>query len=181
MSEAIAAVVFDLDGVLINSESVWDAARREVVACNGASFLLARNGGTEVKTATLHCPVSTAQRMPSKKTARMGDEGKAVGFPILPGGFAVSAQKSGLRVTAPALCSPCRAGGWIETPHCQFDNHGRVRVGWGFEGTARPWGCWQSRWLGPRRLCCLSSRSIQDQQNQTRDQHNGHHPRHREY
>jgi hypothetical protein len=28
MSEAIAAVVFDLDGVLIDSESVWDAARR---------------------------------------------------------------------------------------------------------------------------------------------------------
>jgi putative ABC transport system substrate-binding protein len=24
-----------------------------------------------------------------------------------------------------------------------------VRVGWGFEGTARPWGCWQSRWLAP--------------------------------
>ena len=27
MSEAIAAVVFDLDGVLVDSESVWDAAR----------------------------------------------------------------------------------------------------------------------------------------------------------
>jgi len=32
MSDAIAAVVFDLDGVLVDSESVWDAARREVVA-----------------------------------------------------------------------------------------------------------------------------------------------------
>ena len=80
---------------------------------------------------------------------RMGTKAKP---PVsqMAGGFAVSAQKSGLRVTAPALwCSPCRAGGWIETPHCQFDNHGRVRVGWGFEGTARPWGCWQSRWLAP--------------------------------
>jgi HAD superfamily hydrolase (TIGR01509 family) len=38
MSEAIAAVVFDLDGVLINSESVWDAARREVVARNGGRW-----------------------------------------------------------------------------------------------------------------------------------------------
>jgi len=56
-----------------------------------------------------------------------GDEGKAVGFPILPGGL---------------LAKPLAS---------------------------------------PRRLCCLSSRSIQDQQNQTRDQHNGHHPRHREY
>jgi hypothetical protein len=34
-TEAIAVVVFDLDGVLIDSESVWDAARREVVARNG--------------------------------------------------------------------------------------------------------------------------------------------------
>ena len=38
MSEAIAAVVFDLVGVLIDSESVWDAARREVVARNGGCW-----------------------------------------------------------------------------------------------------------------------------------------------
>jgi len=38
MSEAIAAVVFDLDGVLIDSDSVWDAARREVVARNGGRW-----------------------------------------------------------------------------------------------------------------------------------------------
>ena len=38
MSEAIAAVVFDLDGVLVDSESVWDAARREVVARHGGRW-----------------------------------------------------------------------------------------------------------------------------------------------
>jgi len=38
MSEAIAAVVFDLDGVLVDSELVWDAARREVVARNGGRW-----------------------------------------------------------------------------------------------------------------------------------------------
>jgi len=38
MSEAIAAVVFDLDGVLVDSESVWDVARREVVARNGGHW-----------------------------------------------------------------------------------------------------------------------------------------------
>ena len=38
MSEAIAAVVFDLDGVLVDSESDWDAARREVVARNGGHW-----------------------------------------------------------------------------------------------------------------------------------------------
>jgi hypothetical protein len=32
------------------------------------------------------------------------------------------AQRNGLRVTAPALCSRCQADGWIETPRCQFDN-----------------------------------------------------------
>jgi HAD superfamily hydrolase (TIGR01509 family) len=34
----LEAVIFDLDGVLIDSESVWDAARREVVADNGGSW-----------------------------------------------------------------------------------------------------------------------------------------------
>ena len=34
----VEAVIFDLDGVLIDSESVWDAARRDVVAKNGASW-----------------------------------------------------------------------------------------------------------------------------------------------
>ncbi|HEY2772303.1 MAG TPA: HAD family hydrolase, partial [Solirubrobacteraceae bacterium] len=33
---AVAAVVFDLDGVLVDSEQVWDEARRQVVAqCGG--------------------------------------------------------------------------------------------------------------------------------------------------
>jgi HAD superfamily hydrolase (TIGR01509 family) len=32
------AVVFDLDGVLVDSEDVWDAARREVTACHGGSW-----------------------------------------------------------------------------------------------------------------------------------------------
>jgi HAD superfamily hydrolase (TIGR01509 family) len=34
----VQAVIFDLDGVLIDSESVWDAARRAVVADNGGSW-----------------------------------------------------------------------------------------------------------------------------------------------
>jgi hypothetical protein len=57
----------------------------------------------------------------SENTSRMGDEGKAAGRGGA-GGFAVSAEKKRLRVTAPALCSAGRAGGWIETPHCRFDN-----------------------------------------------------------
>ncbi|MBV9194292.1 MAG: HAD family phosphatase [Solirubrobacterales bacterium] len=40
----LAAVVFDLDGVLLDSESVWDAARRAVVAEQGGSW---REGATE--------------------------------------------------------------------------------------------------------------------------------------
>jgi HAD superfamily hydrolase (TIGR01509 family) len=38
MSGLIAGVVFDLDGVLVDSESVWDGARREVVARNGGRW-----------------------------------------------------------------------------------------------------------------------------------------------
>jgi HAD superfamily hydrolase (TIGR01509 family) len=34
----VDAVIFDLDGVLIDSESVWDAARRSVVADNGGTW-----------------------------------------------------------------------------------------------------------------------------------------------
>jgi len=34
----IAAVIFDLDGVLIDSESVWDAARREVAREHGGHW-----------------------------------------------------------------------------------------------------------------------------------------------
>jgi HAD superfamily hydrolase (TIGR01509 family) len=34
----IAAVVFDLDGVLVDSEQVWDEARRDVVAGHGGTW-----------------------------------------------------------------------------------------------------------------------------------------------
>jgi HAD superfamily hydrolase (TIGR01509 family) len=34
----IAAVIFDLDGVLLDSESAWDTARRELVADHGGSW-----------------------------------------------------------------------------------------------------------------------------------------------
>jgi HAD superfamily hydrolase (TIGR01509 family) len=34
----VSAVVFDLDGVLIDSEQAWDAARRDVVAAHGGTW-----------------------------------------------------------------------------------------------------------------------------------------------
>ena len=34
----IAAVIFDLDGVLVDSEQAWDAARRDVVANHGGTW-----------------------------------------------------------------------------------------------------------------------------------------------
>jgi HAD superfamily hydrolase (TIGR01509 family) len=33
-----AAVIFDLDGVLVDSEQVWDAARKDVVAAHGGTW-----------------------------------------------------------------------------------------------------------------------------------------------
>jgi beta-phosphoglucomutase-like phosphatase (HAD superfamily) len=44
MSEAIAAVVFDLDGVLVDSEAFWDATRREIVMRNGGRWQAVRRG-----------------------------------------------------------------------------------------------------------------------------------------
>jgi HAD superfamily hydrolase (TIGR01509 family) len=35
---AIAAVIFDLDGLLLDSESAWDSARRELVAARGGTW-----------------------------------------------------------------------------------------------------------------------------------------------
>jgi HAD superfamily hydrolase (TIGR01509 family) len=34
----VSAVIFDLDGVLIDSEQAWDAARKDVVAANGGRW-----------------------------------------------------------------------------------------------------------------------------------------------
>jgi HAD superfamily hydrolase (TIGR01509 family) len=34
----ISAVIFDLDGVLVDSEQAWDAARKDVVAANGGEW-----------------------------------------------------------------------------------------------------------------------------------------------
>lgn len=41
---SVAAVVFDLDGVLVDSEQVWDTARRELVEETGGEW---RDGATE--------------------------------------------------------------------------------------------------------------------------------------
>jgi HAD superfamily hydrolase (TIGR01509 family) len=43
MRSPVAAVVFDLDGVLVDSESQWDAARRAIVARTGGRW---REGAT---------------------------------------------------------------------------------------------------------------------------------------
>jgi len=66
------------------------------------------------------------------------------------GPLSFTGHKSRLRATAEALCSPGRAGGWIETPHCQFDNHRRCRE-------ARPWGRRQSRRLAPDGFAVFAS------------------------
>jgi HAD superfamily hydrolase (TIGR01509 family) len=36
--KGLAAVVFDLDGVLVDSEQAWDAARKDVVAAHGGTW-----------------------------------------------------------------------------------------------------------------------------------------------
>ena len=39
MGRDVAAVLFDLDGVLVDSESIWDEARRSVVAEHGGTWV----------------------------------------------------------------------------------------------------------------------------------------------
>ena len=34
----MSAVIFDLDGVLVDSEQAWDQARKDVVAANGGAW-----------------------------------------------------------------------------------------------------------------------------------------------
>ena len=59
--------------------------------------------------------------------------------------------KNGLRVTVPALCARCRAGGWIETPRCQFYNLADA-----VRSAAPSWGRWQSRRLAPGGFAVLA-------------------------
>jgi hypothetical protein len=56
----------------------------------------------------LHCPVSTARTMPSEKTVRMGDEGKAVGS-LMADGFAVC----GFRATLARYLEICKRR-WVD-------------------------------------------------------------------
>ena len=37
-ASGMSAVIFDLDGVLVDSEQVWDQARRDVVAAHGGTW-----------------------------------------------------------------------------------------------------------------------------------------------
>jgi beta-phosphoglucomutase-like phosphatase (HAD superfamily) len=62
MSEAIAAV-FDLDGVLVDSEPVWDAARREVAARSGGHGFVHRQ-----RQATAVCPLLALSDVPDAST-----------------------------------------------------------------------------------------------------------------
>ena len=42
----IEAVLFDLDGVIIDSEPVWEQVRRQVVAEHGGHWLPKRSSGS---------------------------------------------------------------------------------------------------------------------------------------
>lgn len=46
-SDAVAAVLFDLDGVLLDSEQLWDEARRDVAAREGGHWLREATGAMQ--------------------------------------------------------------------------------------------------------------------------------------
>ena len=55
---SIDAVVFDLDGVLLDSEGLWDRARREVASAHGGRAEFERADGRTIFRIVLPCPAS---------------------------------------------------------------------------------------------------------------------------
>jgi HAD superfamily hydrolase (TIGR01509 family) len=92
---AIAAVVFDLDGVLIDSEERWDRARRDLVAQTGGSW---REGATHAMLGMSSPEWSAYVRdqlgvplAPEEINRRVVDHllaGYEAGLPLLPGAVA---------------------------------------------------------------------------------------------
>jgi HAD superfamily hydrolase (TIGR01509 family) len=87
-----AAVVFDLDGVLIDSEPVWEQVRREVVADNGGRWLpeaqvrlmgMSTSEWAHYLSADLHANLPAAA-VADLVVARMADR-YARRLPLLPG------------------------------------------------------------------------------------------------
>jgi HAD superfamily hydrolase (TIGR01509 family) len=88
-----SSVVFDMDGVLVDSEERWDAARRAVVAAGGGAWRDEATGAMQGMSAPeweayLHDELGLASRSPAEigreVVAQMAD-GYRAELPLLPG------------------------------------------------------------------------------------------------
>jgi HAD superfamily hydrolase (TIGR01509 family) len=88
----ISAVIFDLDGVLVDSEQAWDAARKDVVAANGGAW---REGAEHdmLGMSSKEWPVYVVERLGAQLTPRQVNDAVVAAMlrdyrerlPLLPG------------------------------------------------------------------------------------------------
>jgi HAD superfamily hydrolase (TIGR01509 family) len=90
------AFIFDLDGVLVDSEQVWDAARKDVVAANGGSW---REGAEHdmLGMSSKEWPVYVVEQLGARLTPRQVNDA------------VVDAMLRGYRERLPLLPGACEA------------------------------------------------------------------------
>ena len=108
----IRAVIFDLDGVLVDSEQAWDAARKQVVAANGGTW---REGAERdmLGMSSKEWPVYVVERLGAQLTPQEVNDavvaamlrGYEERLPLLPGAkdAVVDAMLRGYRERLPLL------------------------------------------------------------------------------
>ena len=92
LGEGVEAVVFDLDGVLVDSEPIWDEARRDLVSRHGGTWLPAATRdmmgmSSREWSAYMHdtLGVSLPVKQISREVANFVDQRYAERLPFLPG------------------------------------------------------------------------------------------------
>lgn len=111
-----AAVVFDMDGILIETEPIWDKVRRRLAAQDGLSWPEASTPimmGLSTKEWAEHMTdvvgfSGTWQEMAQRVIDGMADEYASGGLPVLPGALEAVRRMAALVPTAIASSSPRR-------------------------------------------------------------------------
>lgn len=111
-----AAVVFDMDGILIETEPIWDKVRRRLAAEDGLTWPdsstpimmgLSTQEWAEHMTDVVGFP-GTWEQVAQRVIDAMADEYAHGGLPVLPGAVEAVRRMAGLAPTAIASSSPRR-------------------------------------------------------------------------
>ena len=111
-----AAVVFDMDGILIETEPIWDTVRRRLAAQDGLTYPDSSTPimmGLSTQEWAQHLIdvvgfQGTWQEVARRVISRMADEYAHGGLPVLPGAVDAVRRMAGLVPTAIASSSPRR-------------------------------------------------------------------------